>query len=114
MMLILGEDLGQMSSWCIMSALGLFQMDGGVSIDPIYELGSPRYPKAVIKLDHKYGRGAAFTVEAKSASKQNKYIQSATLNGKPIQCFQIPQSKVLKGGNLVLVMGPEPNKNWGW
>lgn len=74
-------------------------------VGPIYELGSPRYPKAVIKLDHKYGRGAAFTIEAKNASKQNKYIQSATLNGKSIQSFKIPQSEVLKGGNLVLVMG---------
>lgn len=107
------EDLGQMSSWFVMSALGLFQMEGGTSINPIYELGSPRYPKAVIKLGNKYGRGAEFSIEARYASRKNKYIQSATLNGKSIQSFQIPQSEVLKGGELELIMGAEPNKGWG-
>ncbi|WP_316838505.1 GH92 family glycosyl hydrolase [Pedobacter gandavensis] len=107
------EDLGQMSSWFIMSALGLFQMDGGTAIKPAYELGSPRYPKATIKLNHQYNRGAEFIIEAKNASKNNKYIQSATLNGKPIQSFRIPQSTVLKGGRLVLTMAAEPNKQWG-
>lgn len=107
------EDLGQMSSWFIMSALGLFQLDGGTTINPYYELGSPRYTKAVIKLDNKYNRGAEFIIEAENASKENKYIQSATLNGKPVESFRILQSEVLKGGKLKLVMGLEPNKRWG-
>lgn len=107
------EDLGQMSSWFIMSVLGLFQMDGGTTIDPSYELGSPRYPKAVIKLNNKYHRGAEFIIEAKNASKNNKYIQSATLNGKPLEGFRILQSELLKGGRLMLTMGARPNKSWG-
>lgn len=107
------EDLGQMSSWFVLSALGLFQMDGGTTIDPSYELGSPRYPKAIIKFNNAYNRGEHFSIEAKNASKQNKYIQSATLNGKPLKGFQIPQSEVLKGGELKLIMGSEPNKMWG-
>ncbi len=107
------EDLGQMSSWFIMSALGLFQMDGGTSINPTYEIGSPRYPKATIKLNHQYNRGAQFVIEAKYASKNNKYIQSASLNGKALESFRIPQSELLKGGKLVLTMGAQPNKQWG-
>lgn len=107
------EDLGQMSSWFIMSALGLFQLDGGTTVNPYYELGSPRYPKAVIKLNNLYNRGAEFTIEAKNASKQNKYVQSAMLNGKVIKGFRILQSEVLKGGKLMLIMGAEPNKEWG-
>lgn len=107
------EDLGQMSSWFIMSVLGLFQMDGGTSVNPSYELGSPRYTKAVIKLNHKYNRGAEFVIEAKNASKNNKYIQSATLNGKPVEGFRILQADLLNGGKLMLNMGPEPNKDWG-
>ncbi len=107
------EDLGQMSSWFVMSVLGLFQLDGGCSLEPTYELASPRYPKATIRLDGKYGRGKEFVIEARNASKENKYIQSVQLNGKPVNNFLIPQAEVLKGGRLVIEMGNEPNKKWG-
>ncbi|RQO66302.1 hypothetical protein DBR43_29185 [Pedobacter sp. KBW06] len=107
------EDLGQMSSWFIMSAIGLFQMDGGCSAQPVYEIGSPRYPRITILLNHKYNRGAKFIIEARKASKEHKYIQSAKLNGKPIADFRILQKEVLKGGILELQMGREPNEEWG-
>jgi predicted alpha-1,2-mannosidase len=102
------EDLGQMSGWFVMSALGLFQMDGGCSQEPVYELASPRYPKAVIRLDGKYGRGQTFTIEARNASKENKYIQKVELNGRPVKGFLIPQSEVLKGGSLITYMSATP------
>lgn len=102
------EDLGQMSSWFVMSAIGLFQMDGGCAQHPVYELGSPRYPKIVIHLDQKYKRGSEFIIEAKNASKQNKYIQCAFLNGKPLIGFKVLQAEVLKGGKLQLIMGSKP------
>ena len=101
------EDLGQMSSWFVMSAIGLFQMDGGCSEKPYYELASPRYPKITIRLDGKYNRGETFVIEAPGASKENKYIQSVTLNGKPVNGFKIPQEEVLKGGKIVVEMGKE-------
>lgn len=107
------EDLGQMSSWFVMSTLGLFQMDGGCSQKPVYELGSPRYPKMTIHLDGKYDRGDKFVIEAINASKENRYIQSAELNGKPINDFRIYQKDVLKGGHLLIRMGDTPNKMWG-
>lgn len=101
------EDLGQMSSWFVMSTLGLFQMDGGCSETPFYELSSPRYPKMTIHLRGKYNRGDAFVIEAKNASKENKYIRSITLNGKPVVGFKILQSDILKGGKMVIEMGQE-------
>lgn len=104
------EDLGQMSSWFVMSAIGLFQMEGGCSEKPFYELASPRYPKITIRLDGKYGRGKTFVIEAPGASKENKYIQSVTLNGKPVDGFKIPQDEVLKGGKIVVEMGKEAKK----
>lgn len=104
------EDQGQMSAWFIMAAIGLFQTDGGCSVDPIYEIASPLYEKTVIRLDNRYGRGKEFTIEARNASRQNKYIQSATLNGKPLQNFYFPASELLKGGTLILEMGDKPNK----
>lgn len=99
------EDLGQMSSWFAMSAIGLFQMNGGCSETPFYELGSPRYPEIKIHLGGRYNRGKTFIIEAHNASKDNKYIRSATLNGKLVNDFRIPQQEVLKGGRLILEMG---------
>jgi predicted alpha-1,2-mannosidase len=107
------EDLGQMSGWFVMSALRLFQLDGGCSQTPVYELTSPRYPKAVIRLDGKYGRGQTFVIEAKNASGENKYIQKVELNGQPVNDFRIPQSEVLKGGRLILQMGATPVNSQG-
>ena len=107
------EDQGQMSAWYIMSAIGLFQTDGGCRAEPIYEIGSPLFEKVVIDLGQRYGRGQTFTIEAKNASRKNKYIQKAMLNGKVLNTFYFPASELLKGGSLVLNMGDTPNQNWG-
>jgi predicted alpha-1,2-mannosidase len=107
------EDEGQMSAWFVMSALGLFQMDGGTSTKPIYEIGSPLFEKAVIHLDKEYYPGGTFTIEARNNSKENKYIQSAVLNGKLLTKPWFYHSELVAGGSLVLEMGPEPNKEWG-
>ena len=107
------EDQGQMSSWFVMAALGLFQTDGGCRVDPIYEITSPLYEKVVIDLGERYNRGKTFTIEARNASRSNKYIQSATLNGKELEQFYFPASELLKGGELILEMGDKPNTFWG-
>jgi putative alpha-1,2-mannosidase len=83
-------------------------MDGGCAEKPIYEIGSPRYPKVTIHLDGRYNRGTQFVIEATGASKENKYIQSASLNGQLLNSFKIPQQDVLKGGTLKLNMQSEP------
>jgi predicted alpha-1,2-mannosidase len=107
------EDQGQMSSWFIMNALGLFQIDGGTGSHPIYEIGSPIFPKVTIHLDGQYGRGQSFIIEAVNSSRNNKYVQRATLNGRELNSFWFPASELLKGGKLVLEMGPKANTNWG-
>ena len=107
------EDQGQMSAWFVLSALGLFQTDGGTSSEPVYEIGSPLFEKTVIDLGHRYGRGDKFTITARNSSRKNIYVQSASLNGNPLNDFKFPASELLKGGELVLEMGAEPNFNWG-
>ncbi|MGN1265072.1 MAG: GH92 family glycosyl hydrolase, partial [Muribaculaceae bacterium] len=107
------EDQGQMSAWFVMAALGLFQTDGGCRVDPQYEIASPLFSKVVIDLGNRYGRGKAFVIEARNASRTNKYVQSAVLNGKPLRSFRFSASELLSGGSLVLEMGSEPNKDWG-
>ncbi|MGV8877713.1 MAG: GH92 family glycosyl hydrolase [Sphingobacteriaceae bacterium] len=107
------EDQGQMSAWFMMASLGLFQTDGGCSTNPIYEIASPLYKEVTINLEERYGRGKEFTIKAPDVSRLNCYVQHATLNGKELRSFWFPASELLKGGELVLQMGPEPNKDWG-
>ena len=107
------EDQGQMSAWFVMSAMGLFQTNGGTSVEPFYELTSPLYEKIEINLGERYGRGGKFTIKANNTSSINKYIQSAILNGEELNSFKFPAKKLLQGGELILEMGSEPNKSWG-
>lgn len=106
------EDQGQMSAWFIMAAIGLFQTDGGCRSEPIYELGSPLYSKTTIRLDQRHYPGKSFTIEARNTSRENKFIQSARLNGKVLNQWWISQKDLVRGGTLELELGPEPNKQW--
>ena len=100
------EDGGAMSSWYVWSAMGLYPQCPG---QPIIDIGSPVFEESTINV----GNGKTFVVEAKNVSAKNKYIQSATLNGQEWNKPWIHHDEMLKGGKLVLQMGPRPNKNWG-
>ncbi|WP_240663284.1 GH92 family glycosyl hydrolase [Mucilaginibacter limnophilus] len=107
------EDQGQMSAWLVMTTMGLFQTDGGAGSQPVYEIGSPLFQKVVIDLGEQFGRGKTFTIIAKNSSRKNLYVQSAVLNGRPLNAFYFPAGELLKGGSLVLEMGDKPNEKWG-
>ena len=107
------EDQGQMGGWYVMSAMGLFEMRGGCAIAPTYEIGSPLFDKVTIHLDPNYYSGGTFTIVAVNNSKENRYIQSATLDGQPLTKPWFYHKDLVDGGKLVLRMGPEPNENWG-
>ena len=107
------EDQGQMSAWLVMTALGLFQVDGGCRVNPVYEIASPMFEETTLHLGGRYGRGDTFVIKAHGASRRNVYVQSARLNGNDLQSFAFPASELLNGGTLELEMGPVPNKQWG-
>ena len=88
-------------------------MDGGGSVKPIYEIGSPLFSKITIHLDPRYYPGKTFVIDAQNCSKKNRYIQSATLDGKPLTKCWFYHSELVDGGSLVLEMGPQPNRLWG-
>ena len=100
------EDGGGMTSFVVFSSLGFYPVTPGKAE---YAIGSPLFEKAEIRLSN----GKTFTVEAPGASEDNKYIQSATLNGQPLDKPFISHEDVMKGGTLVLRMGSQPNKEWG-
>jgi predicted alpha-1,2-mannosidase len=103
------DDCGQMSAWYIFSAMGFYPVTPG---SPVYAIGSPLFEKATIVLTRPYQR-ASFTVIARDQSPTNKYIQSATLNGKLLKEPFINHADIANGSTLVFLMGPQPNKRWG-
>lgn len=107
------EDEGQMGGWFVMSAMGLFEMRGGTEVNPEIDLTSPLFNKIRIKLNANFYAGKEFTIEAHNNSKENIYIQSASLNGKALTQAKIYFKDIVAGGKLEFEMGPEPNKNWG-
>ena len=107
------EDEGQMGAWFVMSAMGLFETNGGTSVKPFYEIGSPIFEKITIQLDPRYYKGKTFTIIAKGSSDINRYVQSAQLDGKPLTKPWFYHSDLVDGGSLVLQMGPAPNMQWG-
>jgi len=107
------EDQGQMGAWYVMSAMGLFEMRGGAAVDPVYEIGSPIFEKITIHLDSTYYPGGTFVIEARGVSDENKYVQSATLDGEPLRKPWFYHKDLVDGGRLVLEMGAKPNKEWG-
>ena len=100
------EDGGAMTSWVVFSSMGFYPVTPGL---PIYNIGSPVFEKTSIDLDN----GKTFTIIAKNSSKKNKYIQSATLNGKPHNKVWFTHDDILNGSTLELEMGEYPNKEWG-
>lgn len=100
------EDQGQTSSWYVLSALGFYSVTPGVDE---YVFGSPSFEKTSIKLEN----GKTFTVLAKGNNKENVYIQSATLNGKPYTKNFIRHADIVNGGTLIFEMGPKPNTGRG-
>lgn len=103
-------DCGQMAAWYVFSALGFYPVnpDSGV-----YALGSPAVSQAVLHLDREKYHGKTFKVVAANNSPKNIYVQSASLDGKPLDKPWLTYAQITAGGTLRLVMGPEPNVAWG-
>jgi predicted alpha-1,2-mannosidase len=104
------EDVGQMSAWYILSAAGIYPVS---PVDGIYIIGSPLFEEITFKLDPHYYSGKTFTIRTHNNSADNMYVQSAMLNGKPLNRAWLRHAEVAAGGVLVLEMGPKPNENWG-
>lgn len=100
------EDGGGMTSFVVFSSLGFYPVTPGF---PAYNIGSPLFTRAQITLSN----GKVFEIEAQGASDENKYIQSATMNGKEWNKPWFSHDDLKEGGKLVLVMGNHPNKAWG-
>lgn len=91
------EDVGQMSAWYVLSAMGFYSFCPG---RPVYEIGRPIFDKVTIHLSD----GKDFVIQAKNNSEENKYIRSMKLNGEELAEPRFSHFDLMKGGELILEM----------
>lgn len=99
------EDGGGLTAFVVFSQIGFYPVTPGL---PMYVIGSPVFRS--VKLD--IGNGKTFEVECVNYSPDNKYIQSASLNGKIWNKSWFSHDDLMKGGKLVFIMGKHPDKDW--
>ncbi len=99
------EDGGGMTAFVVFSYMGFYPVTPGL---PIYVIGSPFFEN--IKID--LGNNKTFEVKCENFSKENKYIQSATLNGKDWNKSWFTHNELMQGGVLKFVMGNKANRQW--
>lgn len=107
------EDQGLMGANAVLMKIGLYQVDGGVTEDAIYQIGSPIFDEVAIALNQDYYTGERFIVSAVDNSADNKYIDRAELNGEPLLRSYLRHSEIAQGGELRLFMSDTPNESWG-
>ena len=99
------EDCGQMSAWYVFSAMGFNPVD---PVSGRYEIGTPMYPELKMHLDN----GKIFTILAPAVSKENIYIQSVKLDGKPYDKSYITHEQIMNGSVFEFEMGNKPGAVW--
>jgi predicted alpha-1,2-mannosidase len=100
------EDGGGLSAFVVFSMLGFYPVTPGI---PTYDVGSPVFDKATVHLKN----GKDFVVLARHNSRENKYVQSIQLNGKPLNQIWFRHADIADGGTLELMMGDVPNTTLG-
>jgi len=96
------EDVGQMSAWYVLAAIGIHPINPG---DNKYQITSPVFNKIELQLDKEYYNGNKFIIIAHNNSKENIYIQSIKLNGEKLDRYWITHDEIVNGGVLELEMG---------
>src|SRR5581483_1252581 len=100
------EDGGGMSAFVVFSMLGFYPVTPGI---PVYDVGSPIFQKATIHLKN----GKDFVIVAANSTRDNKYVESARLNGEALNQIWFRHSDIANGGVLDLTMGNTPNMKLG-
>lgn len=108
------EDQGQLGAWYVMAAMGLFDVQGGTCERPTFQVGSPLFDRIEIDLHPLNAGGKRFVIETEGNAADAYYVQSATLNGSPLETYWFYREELFKGGSLKLKMGAKPAENlWG-
>ena len=107
------EDQGQLGAWYVLTALGLFDVQGHANMNPTFQFGSPMFDQVTITLNPKYYQGKELIIKTINNSKNHMYIQSAQWNKEKIEDCWISRKILTEGGTLLFKMGNQPNYKWG-
>ncbi|ARK12858.1 GH92 family glycosyl hydrolase [Fibrella sp. ES10-3-2-2] len=104
--LIGNEDVGQMSAWYVLSALGFYPVNPA---NGVYVFGSPVFDAVTLQLDN----GKTFWLKTINNGPANRYIKRILLNGKPYKKAYLRHETILEGGTLTIEMDAKPSPTWG-
>ncbi len=99
------DDCGQMSAWLLFTAMGFYPVNPASGE---YLIGSPMFRRISLRLTN----GKTFRVEAENVSESNLYIQSATIDGQPLNEPLLTWEQIQSGATVKFRMGPKPSR-WG-
>lgn len=99
------EDMGQMSAWYVMSALGFYPVN---PVSGRYEIGTPLFRQVKIHLEN----GKTFTVKAPAVSSDNIYIKGVKVNGQPWHESYLTHDQIMSGATVEFEMTAEPGHIW--
>ncbi len=98
------NDFGQMNGWFILSSLGFYPVN---PVSGIFDIGRPSYEEASIQVGEN-----TFNIKTRNYGKNNKYVHSVKLNGKPISDFRISYEEIMKGGELLFEMSDKSSNSF--
>ena len=104
------EDVGTLSAWYIFSSMGFYPMNPGL---PEYVIGSPLFDRIEVELDRDFYDRDKLVITAGNNKAGNDFIQSAMINGSPLERTWLSHDELVNGGRLHFEMGSEPNYEWG-
>jgi len=100
------EDVGQMSSWYIMSSMGFYPVD---PVSGNYIFGTPLFDQVTLQL----GKGKQLEIVAHRSAPSDQYIQSVTFNGKPHTRSWFNHREIVDGAKIEFMLGSQPNLEFG-
>ncbi len=107
------DDIGKAAATSLLLSIGLFDVRGGASRDPVYELTAPVFEKVTIALGGRRRPGKTFVMEVAGNAAEHPYVRSVELNGKPLSRLWIFHRELAAGGTLRITVGAEPCRSMG-
>jgi predicted alpha-1,2-mannosidase len=93
------DDGGTLSAWYTFTALGLFPITAHAD----YLVSGPHLTRAVVHLE-----GGDLVIEAPDASARAIYVESATIDGAPLDRARVPHADVADGATIHFEMSETP------
>ncbi|MNX10134.1 Glycosyl hydrolase family 92 [compost metagenome] len=106
------EDQGQLGAWYVMASMGIFDVKGFTDASPETGLSAPVFNTIRIKGNKKYFSGKDFEIVTLNKNSENRYVESFSLNGKPLKTPFMKLKEIQNGGKLVVKLGKEPKDKY--